>query len=183
MTHRRRTAEKLYKPELDKIPCKNLRNYSGAQFYLNLPIRDPIAVMRHLRHKKLETTMHYIRAIVLDEDPTIHLQNSTIHRRISSTNRRRIRVRHRNIPRRRKTIPKTQITPLSFLDNQNHFLTNFRALDKTSPPQQYFFNYVLSSLLLYFSISFFLKHDRQYQTQTDTNKQCVNPQKDERKAF
>jgi hypothetical protein len=26
--------------------------------------------MRHLRHKKLETTMHYIRAIVLDEDPT-----------------------------------------------------------------------------------------------------------------
>ena len=63
---RRRTAKKLSRPELDQIPCKNLRNYSGATFYKNLPIRDPIAVMRHLRHKKLETTMHYIRAIVLD---------------------------------------------------------------------------------------------------------------------
>jgi hypothetical protein len=31
-----------------------------------LPIRDPIAVIRHLRHKKLDTTMHYIRAINLD---------------------------------------------------------------------------------------------------------------------
>ena len=48
---------------------KNLRNYSGAQHYLNMPVRDPIAVMRDLRHKKLETTMHYIRAIILDEDP------------------------------------------------------------------------------------------------------------------
>ena len=67
---RLRTAKKLCKPELDKIPLKNLRNYSGAQLYLNAPVRDPIAVMRHLRHKKLETTMHYLRAIVLDEDPT-----------------------------------------------------------------------------------------------------------------
>jgi len=64
---RRRTAKKLSRPELDQIPCKNLRNYSGAQLYLTMPVRDPIAVMRHLRHKKLETTMHYIRAIVLDE--------------------------------------------------------------------------------------------------------------------
>jgi integrase len=64
---RRRAAKKLCKPELDKIPCKNLRNYSGAMLYLTSPVRDPIAVMRHLRHKKLETTMHYIRAIVLDD--------------------------------------------------------------------------------------------------------------------
>jgi integrase len=74
---RRRTAEKLAKPELDKIPCKNLRNYSGAQFYLNLPIRDPIAVMRHLRHKKLETTMHYIRAIVLDAEEEYTCREAT----------------------------------------------------------------------------------------------------------
>jgi hypothetical protein len=67
---RLRTAKKLRKPELDKISLKNLRNYSGAQLCLNAPVRDPIAVMRHLRHKKLETTMHYLRAIVLDEDPT-----------------------------------------------------------------------------------------------------------------
>ena len=65
---RRRTAEKLNRPELEQIACRNLRNYSGAQLYLNLPVRDPIAVMRHLRHKKLETTMHYIRGIVLDAE-------------------------------------------------------------------------------------------------------------------
>jgi integrase len=67
---RRRAIAKLCKPELANIPLKNLRNYSGAQLYLNSPVRDPIAVMRHLRHKKLETTMHYLRHIVLDADPT-----------------------------------------------------------------------------------------------------------------
>lgn len=45
---------------------KNLRNYSGAKLYHAL--KDPIAVMRHLRHKKLETTMHYIRAITIDAE-------------------------------------------------------------------------------------------------------------------
>jgi integrase len=74
---RRRASKKLCKPELDKIPFKNLRNYSGAQLYLNMPVRDPIAVMRHLRHKKLETTMHYIRGIVLDEDPTYTCRTAT----------------------------------------------------------------------------------------------------------
>jgi integrase len=63
---RNKVAENLKRPELKNIPMKNLRNYSGAILYLNLPIRDPIAVMRHLRHKKLETTMHYIRGIRLD---------------------------------------------------------------------------------------------------------------------
>jgi hypothetical protein len=53
---------------LNKIPMKNLRNYSGAQFYLRYD-KDTIGTMRHLRHKKLETTMHYLRAIVLDADP------------------------------------------------------------------------------------------------------------------
>ena len=51
-------------PSLLKIPMKNLRNYSGAQFWYTFP--DPIGVMRHLRHKRLETTMHYLRAIVLN---------------------------------------------------------------------------------------------------------------------
>jgi integrase len=51
-------------PDLKTIPMKNLRNYSGAQFYYQFP--DPIGVMRHLRHKRLETTMHYLRAIVLN---------------------------------------------------------------------------------------------------------------------
>jgi integrase len=69
---RERTAKKLCKPELNKIPLKNLRNYSGAMLYYK--ILDPIAVMRHLRHKKLETTMHYIRGITLnngDEEYTV----------------------------------------------------------------------------------------------------------------
>jgi hypothetical protein len=60
---RERTATKLCKPELNKIPLKNLRNYSGAKLYYKT--QDPIAVMRHLRHKKLETTMHYIRGITI----------------------------------------------------------------------------------------------------------------------
>jgi hypothetical protein len=55
-------------PTLKNIPMKNLRNYSGAQFYLNYE-KDAIGTMRHLRHKKLETTMHYLRAIVLDQEP------------------------------------------------------------------------------------------------------------------
>jgi len=60
---RNRLADNLKQPELKKIPMKNLRNYSGAKLYYS--IKDPIAVMRHLRHKKLETTMHYIRAITI----------------------------------------------------------------------------------------------------------------------
>jgi len=53
-------------PCLRTIPMKNLRNYSGAQFWYSFP--DPIGVMRHLRHKRMETTMHYLRAITLDGD-------------------------------------------------------------------------------------------------------------------
>jgi integrase len=74
---RHRTAQKLNKPELEKIECRHLRNYSGAQYYLHLRVRDPIAVQRHLRHKKLETTMHYIRAIVLDDDPQYDVREAT----------------------------------------------------------------------------------------------------------
>jgi hypothetical protein len=65
---RNRAARKLCNPELAKIPMKNLRNYSGARLYNSLPIRDPIAVMRHPRHKKLDTTMRYIRGIILTYD-------------------------------------------------------------------------------------------------------------------
>jgi hypothetical protein len=60
---RDRLADNLKQPELKNIPMKNLRNYSGAKLYYSL--QDPIAVMRHLRHKKLETTMHYIRGTTL----------------------------------------------------------------------------------------------------------------------
>ena len=63
----RDTASKNHNdPTLKTIPMKNLRNYSGAQFWYTFP--DPIGVMRHLRHKRMETTMHYLRAITLDGD-------------------------------------------------------------------------------------------------------------------
>jgi integrase len=60
-------------PNLRKIPMKNLRNYSGAQMYFK-SANSPIAAMRHLRHKRLETTMHYLRAINLDEEPDYDTQ-------------------------------------------------------------------------------------------------------------
>jgi integrase len=63
---RERTAKKLCKPELNNIPLKSLRNYSGAQNYYKFT--DAIRTMRHLRHKKLETTMHYIRGITIGGD-------------------------------------------------------------------------------------------------------------------
>jgi integrase len=72
---RRRATAKLCKPELDKIPLKSLRNYSGAQLYYKLP--DPIAVMRHLRHKKLETTMHYLRGIATGEEEEYTVKTAT----------------------------------------------------------------------------------------------------------
>jgi hypothetical protein len=64
---RNRLAKNLNQPELRNIPMKNLRNYAGAIFYETKGKHDPIATMRFMRHKKLETTMHYIRAINLDE--------------------------------------------------------------------------------------------------------------------
>jgi len=73
---RNRLADNLKQPQLKKIPMKNLRNYSGAKLYYSL--KDPIAVMRHLRHKKLETTMHYIRAITIggEEEYTCKTANT-----------------------------------------------------------------------------------------------------------
>ncbi len=63
---KKKASEKLNKPELMNIELRNLRNYSGERFYKSLPIRDPLAVMQHFRHKKLETTMHYLRAMIIE---------------------------------------------------------------------------------------------------------------------
>jgi len=72
----RETASKNHNdPSLKTIPMKNLRNYSGAQFYYKFP--DPIGVMRHLRHKRLETTMHYLRAIVLNGEEEYTVKTAT----------------------------------------------------------------------------------------------------------
>ncbi len=61
---RKRASIKLCQPELRKISMRNLRNYSGAMLYYKT--RDPIGVKRHLRHKKLETTMHYLNGITVN---------------------------------------------------------------------------------------------------------------------
>jgi integrase len=66
LTFRNRLADNINQPELKQIQLRHLRNYSGAKLYNKL--KDPIAVMRHLRHKKLETTMHYLRSIDLNEE-------------------------------------------------------------------------------------------------------------------
>jgi hypothetical protein len=69
--YRARRAKQLNKPELLQVQMKNLRNHAGAQQYLHgytgFPQKDAIATMRFMRHKKLETTLHYIRSINLDE--------------------------------------------------------------------------------------------------------------------
>jgi len=78
---RQKASEKLNKPQLLNIDLRNLRNYSGERFYKSLPIRDPIALMQHFRHKKLERTMQYVRAIILDyeeDDQWISRTSTTI---------------------------------------------------------------------------------------------------------
>jgi len=64
---RRRASAKFCRPELLKIPMKNLRNYAGSVFYKTTGRHDPIATMRFMRHKQLDTTMRYLRLINLDE--------------------------------------------------------------------------------------------------------------------
>jgi integrase len=59
---RTKTATKLCNPEIKKILLKNLRNYAGAVFYLTMG-KDPIQTMYFMRHKKLETTMNYLRGL------------------------------------------------------------------------------------------------------------------------
>lgn len=67
---RTNASTKYCDPELLKIPLKNLRNYAGAMFYLGSTGRhDPLLTMRFMRHKKLETTLHYIRGINIDAQP------------------------------------------------------------------------------------------------------------------
>ena len=62
----RTKASKLHNdPQLLKIPMKSLRNYSGAQVYFK-SANSPIAVLRHLRHKKLETTMFYTQLVTIN---------------------------------------------------------------------------------------------------------------------
>jgi integrase len=68
ITARNQASQLHNDPSLKTIPMKSLRNYSGAQFYIRFE-HDTIGTMRHMRHKKLETTMHYLRAIVLDAEP------------------------------------------------------------------------------------------------------------------
>jgi integrase len=60
--YRKGRAKHLQKPELLKIPLKNLRNYAGAVFYLTKG-KDPIQTMIFMRHKVLQTTCDYLKSI------------------------------------------------------------------------------------------------------------------------
>jgi integrase len=61
-TARAKASKKLCKPELNKIPFKNLRNYAGAIFYYTHG-KDTLETMMFMRHKKLQTTYDYLRGI------------------------------------------------------------------------------------------------------------------------
>ena len=60
--YRKGRAKQLNRPNLLKIQLKNLRNYAGAVFYLTRG-KDPIQTMFFMRHKNLQTTLNYLRAI------------------------------------------------------------------------------------------------------------------------
>ena len=64
METRNRAIKKFCMPELKNVQLRNLRNYSGAQFYYKT--KDPIATQRHFRHKKYDTTDHYLRGMITD---------------------------------------------------------------------------------------------------------------------
>ena len=64
---RTEATTKFSEPDLAKIPLKNLRNYAGAIFYKTTGKHDPIATMRFMRHKRIDTTLHYLQTINLDE--------------------------------------------------------------------------------------------------------------------
>jgi len=66
--YRRRASRKLCEPELMKITLKSLRNYAGAIFYYGKGNKDPIATQRFMRHTRLDTTQHYLQAIIIPED-------------------------------------------------------------------------------------------------------------------
>jgi len=59
---RRQAAKKYAKPELENIELKDLRNYSGAVYYLTYG-RDVLATKKFMRHKKTEQTENYLKGI------------------------------------------------------------------------------------------------------------------------
>jgi integrase len=66
--YRKITAKKLCEPDLMKVQLKNLRNYAGARFYYGKGAKDTIATQRFMRHKKLDTTQHYLQAIIIQDN-------------------------------------------------------------------------------------------------------------------
>jgi integrase len=65
---RRIATRKFCDPELSKIPCKNLRNFAGAEYYYGAGNKDPWAVMKFMRHYRISTTQHYLQALKIRTD-------------------------------------------------------------------------------------------------------------------
>jgi integrase len=63
---KKKAFEKLKRPEIMAIKLRNLRNYAGERYYKSLPVRDSFAVMAFFRHKKMSTTEHYLRAMLIE---------------------------------------------------------------------------------------------------------------------
>jgi integrase len=65
---RQRASNKLSRPDLNKIPLKGLRNLSGIILWQKC--HDAWTVMRHMGHKKLDTTQHYLSAMTVQQTET-----------------------------------------------------------------------------------------------------------------
>jgi hypothetical protein len=59
---RKRAAAKTGNKALLNVPLKGLRNLSGLLFWEKIP--DTFHVRMHMGHKKLDTTDHYLRALI-----------------------------------------------------------------------------------------------------------------------
>jgi integrase len=81
---RKRAYEKTGNKALLNIPLKGLRNLSGFLLWTKIP--DPWRVMVHMGHKKLDTTQHYLKGLMLqiNEDPEYDVKSArTIEERMT----------------------------------------------------------------------------------------------------
>jgi integrase len=83
-TAREAAASKTGNDELRKIPLKGLRNLSGILVYQKT--KSPWIVMLHMGHKKLDTTQHYLQAMVMQ---AVEIEWSC---KIASTSEQRIKL-------------------------------------------------------------------------------------------
>lgn len=73
---RERASQQTGNKALLNIPLKGLRNLSGYLLWQDIP--DPWRVMVHMGHKKLDTTQHYLKGLMLqiNADPEYDIKSA-----------------------------------------------------------------------------------------------------------